>query len=925
MADPRAVLTLLLILFIIFTPSGPNDPSAIPGRARDRLLEALTNERHNLDVLNSTKWGDFDPSALNGPPGSPVGRWINLTGFGRVEDGPDGKEQDHSGVFGWERLGNIKNRVREKMVYQTGDEGLEGTLSAIPNPQYDGVTNKDVGQYGWISKPFYKNISGVVHGDWVRSPVQEGIQAPTLNMSHYAPEGPFGPLEIHRFGRNLTEDMKKGWVKIAFEENDDESTLLSKVVGVEDDDKGSPVITKEVQLLREVRASINIGSEDTGDDWEAQVYGVHYLETGNMVLTTTSLKFAGIFALPHLTLSQYNYGLAQELLNRSVARTIHAHEEGLYHSLNPWSSAPQGEQAESEFSTPKCELVLYLQQNMVNLPESVVSSVESELRDPTGAFPPSPEDMSFSLLAFSPDCGYVLESKGPPDYAQQEGNHLRGLKVEVEMLRARHHVLVFFLVLFGQILLLTRQMRDASTPSTRSRVSFHTIAMLSLGDGFTTMAMCLTSLFVVPVWIPMVGSSFLAFMGGSLFGMKFLLDIYIVQAPERERAERARRDAAAAARAAYLAAHPPVNRAAPTTTAVATQATSLPTPIITAAGADTLPLPVTALRPPVTTEADVFIPSDQDITQPASPPLPPAADTLPTVNPAAQTTATTTTNTSRAPGFGALYTRFYFLLLATLFLSLNASSWPSTPRRVYFTSISFLYLSFWVPQITRNLQRNCRRALRWDFVAGQSLLRLIPFAYFYGYANNVLFADVDFVGLGMLVSWVWLQVLLLASQEVLGPRWFLVGPLAGREWVPPAYDYHPLLREDEEGGNLPIGAAEAFASADAEPPSPSTRKKSDAGGAGAEKAESKRKTGRGKRTFDCAICMGDLEVPVFEGDEGASDGAAAGGVLGGGAMVLERRRYMVTPCRHIFHSGCLEGWMKYRLQCPVCREELPPV
>jgi len=28
---------------------------------------------------------------------------------------------------------------------------------------------------------------------------------------------------------------------------------------------------------------------------------------------------------------------------------------------------------------------------------------------------------------------------------------------------------------------------------------------------------------------------------------------------------------------------------------------------------------------------------------------------------------------------------------------------------------------------------------------------------------------------------------------------------------------------------------------------------------------------------------------------------------------------MVTPCRHVFHSNCLEGWMRFRLQCPNCR------
>lgn len=160
-------------------------------------------------------------------------------------------------------------------------------------------------------------------------------------------------------------------------------------------------------------------------------------------------------------------------------------------------------------------------------------------------------------------------------------------------------------------------------------------------------------------------------------------------------------------------------------------------PVITPAGAETLPQPVTAMRPVDTGATPVFIPSDQDMQ--AEEDTPNAA-------------ATGVEAGQRAPGFGSLYTRFYFLLLATLFLSLNATSWPPALRRGYFTTLAFCYLSFWVPQIHRNCMRNCRHALRWDFVAGQSFLRLLPFAYFYGYGQNVLFAAVDLIDLGILAA-----------------------------------------------------------------------------------------------------------------------------------------------------------------------------
>ena len=118
-----------------------------------------------------------------------------------------------------------------------------------------------------------------------------------------------------------------------------------------------------------------------------------------------------------------------------------------------------------------------------------------------------------------------------------------------------------------------------------------------------------------------------------------------------------------------------------------------------------------------------------------------------------------------------------------------------------------MYLSFWVPQIKRNIIRNCRKALRWEFVVGQSVLRLLPFYYFYTFPRNVLYVKPDGHAMAVLVAWVWLQVCVLASHELLGPRFFVPDG-----WAPPAYDYHPVLREgDEEAGApaMPLGFTQA--------------------------------------------------------------------------------------------------------------------
>ena len=382
------------------------------------------------------------------------------------------------------------------------------------------------------------------------------------------------------------------------------------------------------------------------------------------------------------------------------------------------------------------------------------------------------------------------------------------------------------------------------------------------------------------VYLAAVSAAFLAFLCVSFFGMTFLMDVWTVQAPERlETARQA------------------------TTNPAGDSNVDSP-----AAGEDrpeeppSLPLPATAQRPTNRGDTRGILPPDQDIEGAATE--------------AARPTPQTTLGSARRE-MSAVYLRFYLILFAILIVSLYAMMWPPILRSFYTNVMSFGYLSFWVPQIYRNAMRNSRRALRLEFVVGQSLLRLAPFVYLYTVSDNALSVEVDRNVAYVLIAWLWIQVWILISQEILGPRFFVRSV-----WVPPAYDYHPLLREDDEesGASMPIG----FTQATAGPSSPTFKPE-----------ESKE---RGKRVFDCAICMQNLEVPVVPAGNGPGEGSTAAP-----ASIFSRRNYMVTPCRydslqiltdthliaihtrHIFHSACLEGWLRYRLQCPICRENLPPL
>ena len=109
------------------------------------------------------------------------------------------------------------------------------------------------------------------------------------------------------------------------------------------------------------------------------------------------------------------------------------------------------------------------------------------------------------------------------------------------------------------------------------------------------------------------------------------------------------------------------------------------------------------------------------------------------------------------------------------------------------------------------------------------------------------------------------QVGVLLAQAKLGPRCFIP-----RQFLPPKYDYFRAASRRSTHG-VPRG--DLGAEGDVE-----------TGDAGVE----------------CVICM----TPVDAG---------------------RAKTRMVTPCGHFFHPGCLQRWMDIKLECPTCRQSLPPL
>ena len=945
-SDVRALLIILILLWVFFSPDGSDPASLTPPELSHKRQARFQGA---LDVLDTTRWGDFAPdvplSSLPPPPTETDRpdadreqgpRFINITGFSQL----DGQG------YAWEDLGRFRNRC------------CEWSRNAFPSASASRLYDDDSWERN-IGSGTWNNATGTLHGTWVRRPGTVARQAAGYNLSTIAP-GATWPSGLGEWGRNITGDHGK--VELRIDEDEGGGVYEEKVDGN---------TSRGASLAREIQAVATIQDDASeASSLSLLLHGVHWPRQGAILLTTSSEKFDGIFGLPHLAPGPNFFHTGQHLLNQTLGKIIEAREKSKYgFPGNPWGSRME----EDDGYPAQCEYVMYLQlhpfeitRRYDTLLESYIEELERELRHPTGAPIGRIPDLRASMVAWSPDCSFFLESKGPPEFPSVDGQHLVGMKEDMFTYTAKEWLIAFAAVVLGQIWLFKAQMKQSSTPSTTGRVSFWTVGTMLFADGMIFIAVCAWSLNATITLLPCLLVTFAAFISMFIEGA-FLSEVWKIQEPERRIRDREREQAAAANRNVS-------SGAASTTTLPSTQPSiSQPQPPTAQ--------PTAPPSAPAQPRQPIIVPSDGDIDEAEQlANLLSGASALPLPATARTPGQPAPTNEPRPPThFSAIIGRFVLSGLFLLFLSAVATSWPSHIRSLYVNTLSFLYLSLWVPQIIRNTQRNSRQAFTWRFMIGQSVLRLLPFAYFFLREDNVLLADPDPYAFLVLVSWVWIQLWVMCTQSVLGPRFGVP-----RGWVREAWDYHPVLRDDDlEGGkvgSLPIGLARTgtglstTTTASASSPveergggsgsgrdrdrewsvvsltgtaSTTEAGESSAGGGTTtgnrereKEKEREKQKGVTMRSVDCAICRELLEVPVFNNnnnnnkagsffssssESSSSAVAAASSGMAGITGVFARKAYMVTPCRHIFHTDCLEGWMKYRLQCPICREELPPL
>lgn len=486
----------------------------------------------------------------------------------------------------------------------------------------------------------------------------------------------------------------------------------------------------------------------------------------------------------------------------------------------------------------QCEYVGYFHFESTNLTRDQLHNIETELASPLGRpNKPLPNLKVSSGILYSPDCGILLTTGG-----------LVGKRNEVFNSELRHLVIVAIGIMALQLVLVIRQMAQMSSPSSLAKLSFWTMMTLNTIDSGVCIMALIMSLVFTELYVQFAMLSFLAFTCSALYEMKFAIQIYCIQINERPLDWRT-----------MLQGTPIDDRVQRNQSESPSPAEDTPT--------QNGQVPTT----PAVAAGTAFV----------DPPAAVAID-----------------GSEQAIG-AELYSRNFFFMLVLIFLLLNVITWPRASRRIVECMLAFVMNSLWAPQIYRNTLRGSRTSFTWEFILGQSFLRLVPFLYIELFPNPFNHHS-DMRLVVVILCWVAFQILMLHFQEEYGPRFFL-----SEKYLPQTYNYHPALQKSD----LTLFHVDP-------------------------------NTVQGDVwVTDCAICMQKVELPLATSSEDESNEAdvfeQANDLESGlltphsdsarhGMRLVKRKKYMVTPCHHVFHTNCLENWMMYKLQCPNCRSSIPP-
>ncbi|SAL96139.1 hypothetical protein [Absidia glauca] len=170
-----------------------------------------------------------------------------------------------------------------------------------------------------------------------------------------------------------------------------------------------------------------------------------------------------------------------------------------------------------------CGLQIFGQLSPVsrNIKMSQLLEYEKELENPQGISTIRPPPLELSSVIYSPNCALGLSIEAAS-----------GIKIEEYFSKAMWYATMATVLAVIQIFVLIHQMEYTPTPSSVSNVSYWTIAMQAMMDGYICLLHLTTGVVIESVFLPFASAAFFSFISVSIFGMRYLLVIWRIQRPE---------------------------------------------------------------------------------------------------------------------------------------------------------------------------------------------------------------------------------------------------------------------------------------------------------------------------------------------------------------------------------------------------------
>ena len=211
--------------------------------------------------------------------------------------------------------------------------------------------------------------------------------------------------------------------------------------------------------------------------------------------------------------------------------------------------------------------------------------------------------------------------------------------------------------------------------------------------------------------------------------------------------------------------------------------------------------------------------------------------------------------------------------------------------------ILIVYTLSWSSQIILSFYKNSRPPMPRLYIVWLSLSRLFFPIYIKGYKNNFFDLRPSYLKVGLLVIIIFAEALILILQKSLGARIIVPKKFRKQNQV---FDYYKDRVNIEKHvsqnpicviclENLNVEVDENF-----------------------NKIKKKKKP----KTIENKI-MSILYLDILNKKIKNSIKYLEG--------QIPKKKYMITPCDHVFHTVCLERWMKIKDECPYCKAKIPSI